>query len=74
MDKDFLWQAGELLPHMRLVAEGAIVRLEDGQDEDDALALNDMAAALYLLREDIRALQEAYTDSDEPFTSCTLRF
>lgn len=74
MDKDFLWQAGELLPRMRLIAEGAIARLEDSQEEGDALAFNDMAAALYLLRNDVEALQEAYADSDEPFTSCAVRF
>lgn len=74
MDKDFLWQAGERLPRMRLIAEGAIARLEDSRSEGDVLAFNDMAAALYLLRDDIEALQAAYADSDEPFTSCAVRF
>ena len=57
MDKDFLWQAGERLTRMRLIAEGAIARLENSPGEGDALALNDMAAALYLLRDDVEALQ-----------------
>ena len=74
MDKDFLWQAGERLTRMRLIAEGAIARLENSPGEGDALALNDMAAALYLLRDDVEALQAVYTDSDAPFTSCTVRF
>ena len=74
MDNDFLWLAGERLPRMRLIAEGAIARLEDSQTEGDAQALNDMAAALYLLRDDVAALQTAYADSDEPFTSCAVRF
>ena len=74
MDKDFLWQAGERLTRMRLIAEGAIARLENSSGEGDALALNDMAAALYLLRDDVEALQAAYADSDAPFTSCAVRF
>ena len=74
MDKDFLWQAGERLTRMRLIAEGAIARLENSLGEGDALALNDMAAALYLLRDDVEALQAAYADSDAPFTSCAVRF
>ena len=74
MDKDFLWQAGERLTRMRLIAEGAIARLENSPGEVDALALNDMAAALYLLRDDVEALQAAYADSDAPFTSCAVRF
>ena len=28
MEKDFIWAAGEALPKMRLLAEGAIVRYE----------------------------------------------
>lgn len=73
-NKDFLWQVGERLPRMRLIAEGAVARLEDGQTEGDALVFSDMAAALYLLRDDIEALQVAYAASDEPFTSCAVRF
>ena len=74
MDKDFLWQTKKQLTQMRLIAEGAIARLENSPGEGDALALNDMAAALYLLRDDVEALQAAYADSDAPFTSCAVRF
>ena len=64
MDKDFLWQAGERLPRMRLIAEGAIARYESELASlslscEAALALNDVGAALYELRECIAALQRA---------------
>ena len=64
MEKDFLWAAGEALPKMRLLAEGAIARYESELASlalscEAALALNDVGAALYELRECIAALQRA---------------
>ena len=64
MEKDFIWAAGEALPKMRLLAEGAIVRYESelaslSLSGEAALALNDVGAALCELREYIAALQRA---------------
>ena len=64
MEKDFLWAAGEALPKMRLLAEGAIagyvsVLASLALSGEAALALNDVGAALYELREHIAALQRA---------------
>ena len=64
MEKDFLWTTGEALPKMRLLAEGAIARYENelaslALSGEAALALNDVGAALYELREYIAALQRA---------------
>ena len=64
MEKDFLWAAGEALPKMRLLAEGAIARYvcelaSLSLSGEAALALNDVGAALCELREYIAALQRA---------------
>ena len=64
MEKDFIWAAGEALPKMRLLAEGAIVRYESELASlslscEAALALNDVGAALYELRDCIAARQRA---------------
>ncbi len=66
MKEDFVWLAGEMLPKMRLVVEGAVQK----RYENDVLghaaqleakeALNDVATALYILRANIAELQTAY--------------
>ena len=61
MQQDFLFLAGKMLPKMRLIVEGGIQRLES----DAPYALNDVAAALYLLREDIECMQNQYAKDSE---------
>ncbi len=65
MKQDFITLAGEVLPKLRLIAEGAVLRFEGelmdlASDGEAAVALNDVGAALYLLRAEISELQSAY--------------
>ena len=62
MNRDFINLASETLPKMRLIVEGAIVRFEAELcdltlNNDAAVELNEVGAALYYLQEEIGALQ-----------------
>lgn len=68
MKEDFVWLAGEMLPKMRLVVEGAVQRYENdvlghAAQPEAKEALNDVATALYILRANIAELQTAYTQA-----------
>ena len=69
MDKDFVWVAGNAFSEMRLMVEGAIVLYEGdavplfglAKDNREAqAAFNTIGKALYLLREQVKMLEEAH--------------
>ena len=69
MDKDFVWVAGNAFSEMRLMVEGAIVLYEEeaaplfrlAKDNREAqAAFNTIGKALYLLREQMKMLEEAH--------------
>ena len=70
-EEDFVPLAGDILPHMRLLLEGAVVLLEnettvlirlatEAHEHVACLALNDIGSALYDLRRDIIRLESAH--------------
>ena len=71
MKNEFLWDMGDALDSMRLLAEGAVVLFEEdtlpltrlAKEHDELMAgaaFNTIGEALYRLRTLIRELQEAH--------------
>lgn len=71
MKNEFLWNMGDALDSMRLLAEGAVVLFEEdtlpltrlAKEHDELMtgaAFNTIGEALYRLRTLIRELQEAH--------------
>lgn len=52
--EEFMWKAGNMLPEMRIVIEGAIQLFAESQERDT------LETALYNLKDRICELQEAY--------------
>ena len=74
MDKDFVWVAGNAFSEMRLMVEGAIVLYEGDavplfglakDDREAQAAFNTIGKALYLLREQVKMLEEAYREENQ---------
>lgn len=73
MKNDFLWDMGDSLDSMRLIAEGAVVLFEEdacpitklARDNGElvaAAAFNTIGEALYNLRSMVRDLQKAHVE------------
>ena len=71
MKNEFLWNMGDVLDSMRLLAEGAVVLFEEdtlpltrlAKEHDELMAggaFNTIGEAMYRLRTLIRELQEAH--------------